>query len=550
MPGLPITITDAGRAALVNAQNTGTVNLTISQVGVSAVHTAGPLAGLTVLPNELKRLNTFGGDVVAEDTLHLTIRDQSADTYSLLKFGLYLSNGVLFAVYSQAVPILEKSSAAMVLLATDIILTALTTANIEFGDTDFINPPATIETAGVVELATKEETEAGADTLRAVTPFGLKWVLDRLLAGFAALVHTHDAGDTISGVFNVGRIPALGMEKITGLAVALAGKSNTGHTHGAGDVVSGTFDVARIPDLLMAKITGLADALAAKSNAGHNHSADDTTSGVFAVGRIPSLAMEKITGLATALNLKLNGTDFTWNLLPGKPDVAIRATDTLFNSVQCIQGSSPTVGRVYLGDQTTGSRWMIYDGVRYQLPGAALWVNGSPVHTAATFDPASKAAAVHTHVAADITDLLDRYWPAGELRLFELNAIPSGIRAVVANGAVVSRTTYARLFNAIGTRYGAGDGATTFQLPDWRGVFFRGLDNGRGLDPDRVLGALQMSQNLAHFHSLPSRSNANSGNAFVEDADNSGGVQTAYTGTEGGTEARPVNQALLACITY
>jgi phage-related tail fiber protein len=37
------------------------------------------------------------------------------------------------------------------------------------------------------------------------------------------------------------------------------------------------------------------------------------------------------------------------------------------------------------------------------------------------------------------------------------------------DGSAVSRTTYARLFAAIGTRYGAGDGVTTFNLPDYRG---------------------------------------------------------------------------------
>ena len=70
------------------------------------------------------------------------------------------------------------------------------------------------------------------------------------------------------------------------------------------------------------------------------------------------------------------------------------------------------------------------------------------------------------------------------------------------NGAAVSRTTYARLFAKIGTTYGAGDGSTTFNLPDGRGVFDRGLDDGRGLDPDRTLGSYQESANLAHVHSI------------------------------------------------
>lgn len=69
-----------------------------------------------------------------------------------------------------------------------------------------------------------------------------------------------------------------------------------------------------------------------------------------------------------------------------------------------------------------------------------------------------------------------------------------------ANGAQVSRTTYAALFAAIGTTYGAGDGSTTFNLPDYRGYFLRALDDGRGIDSGRVLGSTQTSQNLSHNH--------------------------------------------------
>lgn len=70
------------------------------------------------------------------------------------------------------------------------------------------------------------------------------------------------------------------------------------------------------------------------------------------------------------------------------------------------------------------------------------------------------------------------------------------------NGAAVSRTTYARLFAKIGTTYGVGDGSSTFNLPDGRGVFDRGLDEGRGLDAGRTLGSYQDSANLSHTHGL------------------------------------------------
>lgn len=55
---------------------------------------------------------------------------------------------------------------------------------------------------------------------------------------------------------------------------------------------------------------------------------------------------------------------------------------------------------------------------------------------------------------------------------------------LLCDGSAVSRTQYAGLFAAIGTGWGSGDGATTFNLPDLRGRFARGVDMGAGRDPN------------------------------------------------------------------
>lgn len=52
---------------------------------------------------------------------------------------------------------------------------------------------------------------------------------------------------------------------------------------------------------------------------------------------------------------------------------------------------------------------------------------------------------------------------------------------LLANGQAVPRTTYAALFNAIGTRYGSGNGTTTFNLPDLQGRSPIGAGSGSGL---------------------------------------------------------------------
>ena len=59
------------------------------------------------------------------------------------------------------------------------------------------------------------------------------------------------------------------------------------------------------------------------------------------------------------------------------------------------------------------------------------------------------------------------------------------------NGAALSRTTYATLFSQIGTRFGAGNNSTTFNVPDLRGEFLRGWDNGRGVDSGRAFASRQ-----------------------------------------------------------
>jgi phage-related tail fiber protein len=134
---------------------------------------------------------------------------------------------------------------------------------------------------------------------------------------------------------------------------------------------------------------------------------------------------------------------------------------------------------------------------------------------------------------------------------YAANTAPTGF--LKANGAAVSRTTYADLFAAIGTTFGAGDGSTTFNVPDLRGEFIRGWDDGRGIDSGRVFGSTQADANKAHTHSvaLTVWSTAGGGGA-TSLASGVGGSNfgALSTGSSGGTEARPRNITLLACIKF
>ena len=145
---------------------------------------------------------------------------------------------------------------------------------------------------------------------------------------------------------------------------------------------------------------------------------------------------------------------------------------------------------------------------------------------------------------------------AGDVGYFALSSAPSGW--LKANGAAVSRTAYAALFASVGTTYGSGDGSTTFNLPDLRGEFIRGWDDGRGVDSGRGIGTAQGHQMQSHNHEmqyrLDSGGNGASDTAFAVSNRTDTPFITTRMGNAGGTsnssENRPRNIALLACIKF
>jgi phage-related tail fiber protein len=148
---------------------------------------------------------------------------------------------------------------------------------------------------------------------------------------------------------------------------------------------------------------------------------------------------------------------------------------------------------------------------------------------------------------ADIDTLMsESLISSGDIIVRSASTVPSGF--LECDGAVISRTTYAALFAVIGTTYGAGDGTTTFNIPDLRGEFIRGFDNGRGVDSGRTIGSSQADAFKAHSHTLgrASYSGTLTNLAFPGYNQNS-----AYsTSSVGGTETRPRNIAMMFCIKY
>lgn len=153
----------------------------------------------------------------------------------------------------------------------------------------------------------------------------------------------------------------------------------------------------------------------------------------------------------------------------------------------------------------------------------------------------------------------------GDIKIIAQSTAPAGF--LKCNGAAISRTSYAALFAIIGTRFGSGDGSTTFNLPDLRGEFVRGWDDGRGVDSGRTLGSAQLDQSQGHWHKVHGRSGftVNNGGFTIAMDTTSGSSADAnsslvYAGTiisDGvngtprvGSETRARNVALLFCIKY
>jgi microcystin-dependent protein len=159
--------------------------------------------------------------------------------------------------------------------------------------------------------------------------------------------------------------------------------------------------------------------------------------------------------------------------------------------------------------------------------------------------------------------------PIGHVAAYAGNVVPLGY--LECNGSAVSRTTYVNLFGVCGILYGAGDGTTTFNLPDLRGYFVRGWDDNAGVDVGRVLGSTQADlvgpvtitdpghthTDAGHTHSyinnMGGGNGGSSGSASPTGATTGSGVANIQSNTTGilivsGAETRPKNVAMMYLI--
>ncbi|MDF2496063.1 hypothetical protein [Sphingomonas sp.] len=176
MSRLILTITRAGLERFTAAQLADDIDLSIMSVGLTDAPFV-PAPTLDALPGEFERLQTISGEQVGDNVVHMIIRDDSDASYHAHGFGLFLGDGTLFAAYGQEDPLFEKSPRAALLAAIDIGFPTGDISDLRFGDTNFLNPPATTQRMGVVRLATPDEVEEGTSSSTVVTPAELRRML-------------------------------------------------------------------------------------------------------------------------------------------------------------------------------------------------------------------------------------------------------------------------------------------------------------------------------------------------------------------------------------
>lgn len=93
--------------------------------------------------------------------------------------------------------------------------------------------------------------------------------------------------------------------------------------------------------------------------------------------------------------------------------------------------------------------------------------------------------------------------PAGIIMTYGGSSAPLGY--LICDGSAVSRTTYATLFAVIGTTYGAGDGSTTFNIPNLSGKVVIGVSNSHSLGSSggEEEHTLLTSELPSHTHEVP-----------------------------------------------
>lgn len=245
---LQFIITNAGKAAIVNAQNTGTAPVTIASVGFGSTSWT-PTATATSLQSEVKRITAIGGDVVNGDTIHVTVQDATTDSYVIREIGVFLTDGTLLAIASDPAEILDKRPAISVNLSVDIVVTNLPAGSVTVGGISISNPPASNTIAGAIMTANGTETADGLSQTKAVTPFSLLSRTATMIR--AGLVRLATGSETSDGTSDSLAVTPLGLLSRTASTI----RSGLTRLATSAETIAGSLDSVAVTPAGLASLT-------------------------------------------------------------------------------------------------------------------------------------------------------------------------------------------------------------------------------------------------------------------------------------------------------
>jgi len=329
-----------------------------------------------------------------------------------------------------------------------------------FTDTQFtklgnVEDGATADQTGA-QIKTAYESESNAFT-------------DTLFTKLGTVETNADVTDTA----NVTAAGALMDSEVTNLAAVKAFDTTDYATATQG----GTADSALQPDGDGSALTGIVAGLAWARKTSNYTSANNDAILADTSGGAWTLTLPSSPSVGDLVRV-LDGADWATNNL------------TVARNGSTVEGDAAdlvmNIGGVSVDFVYDGSTWQIYAQVGVSS-GSVVTEAGTQTLTNKTLDAPSFSNAVFTGDGSALTGIVAT--ASGAISAFAFTSVPTGW--LECDGSTVSRTTYSDLFTAIGDTFGAGDGSTTFAIPDLRGEFLRGWDNGRGIDASRALGSFQ-----------------------------------------------------------